>query len=121
MLVWCGVLPEETVFNQLTERYYNKTRLGLTRVSSSKLRKWPSAYAVGEALGNEALFLILYKEPFCGASPWTVHQSATSCELDHSWHVCIRSELKWLHEGALLQVGSHTFRQPRLLSQHIQH
>lgn len=26
-------------------------------------RKWPSAYAVGEALGqNEALFLILYKE-----------------------------------------------------------
>lgn len=40
----------ETVFNQLTERYYNKT-------------KWPSAYAVGEALGqNEALFLILYKE-----------------------------------------------------------
>ena len=28
-----------------------------------KMRKWPSAYAVGEALGSEALFLILYKEP----------------------------------------------------------
>ncbi|CAK9060908.1 unnamed protein product [Durusdinium trenchii] len=40
----------ETVFNQLTERYYNKT-------------KWPSDYAVAQALGqNEALFLILYKE-----------------------------------------------------------
>ena len=33
------------------------------------VRKWPSAYAVGEALGqNEALFLILYKD--CMASRW---------------------------------------------------
>eukprot|EP00930_Biecheleria_cincta_P072530 TRINITY_DN5990_c0_g4_i1.p1 TRINITY_DN5990_c0_g4~~TRINITY_DN5990_c0_g4_i1.p1 ORF type:complete len:537 (+),score=120.59 TRINITY_DN5990_c0_g4_i1:44-1612(+) len=40
----------ETVFNQLTDRYYGKT-------------KWPSAYAVGDAIGNdEVLFLILYKE-----------------------------------------------------------
>ncbi|CAE7855228.1 unnamed protein product, partial [Symbiodinium microadriaticum] len=40
----------ETDFNQLTEKYYNKT-------------KWPSAYAVADALGHgEALFLILYKE-----------------------------------------------------------
>jgi len=40
----------ETIFNQLTDRYYSKT-------------KWPSASAVGDAIGSdETLFLILYKE-----------------------------------------------------------
>jgi len=40
----------ETVFNQLTDRYYGKT-------------KWPSAQAVSEAIGTDnPLFLILYKE-----------------------------------------------------------